>query len=304
MQKHSETREQPWTIRKLLKWTDSYFKTRNIENPRASAEIILAHALNLKRIDLYIQYDQPLVDKELALFKSLIKRRVKKEPVAYIVGKKEFWSLNLEVTKDVLIPRPDTECLVEAVLKFLPDDSSDNISPGKGRKVLELGTGSGAISIALSSERPVNIYFASDRSQKALEVAEKNAGRHLEKGEIKFICGDWFEPFKENLLFFDIILSNPPYIKTGEIPELQEEVCKYEPFAALDGEKDGLGSIRHIIDKASSYLREKGMLFLEIGHDQKDEVMELAQSFGTYENLCCFKDYGGRNRVIQMQKKT
>lgn len=293
--------KQPWTIHRLLKWTDSYFKSHNIENPRASAEIILAHTLNVKRIDLYIQYDQPLIDKELALFKSLIKRRVKKEPVAYIVGQKEFWSLSFEVTRDVLIPRPETECLVEAALKFLPRGSTRDSKP---LKVLELGTGSGAISIALSSERPENRYFASDRSPKALEVAKRNAKQNLEKGEINFICGDWFTPFKESRSFFDMILSNPPYIETDLICELQEEVAEYEPLAALNGDKDGLGSIRQILDTASACLTETGMLFLEIGHDQKDRVMEIAETCGTYDNLFCFKDYSGKNRVVQMQKKT
>ncbi|QTA82503.1 Release factor glutamine methyltransferase [Desulfonema limicola] len=298
MQQQSETIELPWTIHKLLKWTDSYFKSRNIENPRASAEIILAHALGLKRIDLYIQYDQPLVDKELALFKSLIKRRINKEPVAYIVGKKEFWSMNLEVTRDVLIPRPETECLIEAALKFLPDDSKLH-----KKKILELGTGTGAITIALASERPFNMYFASDWSQKALAVAKRNAKQHILTGEVSFICGDWFGPFKENSIFFDMLLSNPPYIKTDIIPDLEPEIKDYEPFGALDGDKDGLGAIRHILYSACSYLADKGWMLLEIGHDQKEDVLKIVESCGTYENFCCLKDYSGNNRVVQIQKK-
>jgi len=303
MQQQQEIRDLPWTIHKLLKWTDSYFKSHNIESPRASAEIILAHALSLKRIDLYIQYDQPLIDEELALFKSLIRRRIKKEPVAYIVGEKEFWSMSLEITRDVLIPRPETECLVEAALKFLPNNSSDNSSDTR-KTILELGTGTGAITLALASERPDNMYFASDRSQKALEVAERNAKQHVEKGEISFICGDWFGPFKEKSILFDMILSNPPYIKTGTIPLLQPEIREYEPFAALDGDKDGLGSIRHILHTACSYLADNGVIFLEIGHDQKEEVLKIVESCGTYDNFCCFKDYSANDRVVQIQKRT
>ena len=311
MQQQPKIRDLPWTIHKLLKWTDSYFKSHNIENPRASAEIILAYALGLKRIDLYVQYDQPLINEELALFKSLIKRRVKKEPAAYIIGKKEFWSMSLEVTRDVLIPRPETECLVEAALKFLPDNLPNNLSDDllknslhRKKNILELGTGTGAVTIALSSERPFNKYFASDRSQKALEVAKRNVKHHVEKGEISFICGNWLDPIKESSIFFDIILSNPPYIKTNTILELQPEIRKYEPFEALDGDKDGLGPIRNILNTAGTYLADNGVILLEIGYDQKEEVLKIVESCGTYDNFCCFKDYSGNDRVVQIQKKS
>jgi release factor glutamine methyltransferase len=294
MQNHSKTGEPPWTILKILKWTTSYFTSHKLENPRASAEILLARALNLKRIDLYIKYDQPLVEHELARFKAMIKRRVNREPVAYIVGEKEFWSMTLEVTKDVLIPRPETECLVEAALKLIPEDS-------KGSRILELGTGSGAITIALASERPENLFFASDRSEAALQVAVRNADRHTTHKDICFFCGNWFSPVKEDIRPFDMILSNPPYIRSDVIPGLQPEVRDHEPRTALDGEADGLGPVREIIRKAPAYLKKGGWLLLEIGYDQKSGVHEIVKDCGYYQDFSCIKDYSGNDRVVQMR---
>lgn len=286
-----------WTILKLLKWTASYFKSHDIDSPRATAEILLAHALKLRRIDLYLLHDQPLSSPELARFKALIKRRIKREPVAYIVGSKEFWSLELSVTQDVLIPRPETECLVEAVLSMLPE-----ASPGP-KYILELGTGSGAIILALASERPNHLFFASDHSIKAVKLALQNANRHNLAGKINFFAGDWLRPLNANYHPFDIIVSNPPYIQTGVIPKLQPEIYQYEPVMALDGDQDGLYSLRYIISQAHIYLNKGGGLLLEIGHDQKDDVREIIESCGYYEDPVFMKDYSGNDRVVQTRKK-
>ena len=163
---NQSNRERQWTILSLIQWTTSYFKSHHIENPRADAEILLAHALNLERIDLYLRYDQPLNHGELSRFKILIKRRIQREPIAYITGTKEFWSLDFHVTTDVLIPRPETECLVEKALVGLSGENRLNI--------LELGTGSGAITIALASEKPNHHYMASDQSMYAARLAMEN----------------------------------------------------------------------------------------------------------------------------------
>jgi release factor glutamine methyltransferase len=294
--KASEIKESPWTILKLLQWTTSYFNSHKIEGARASAEILLANALGLKRIDLYLRYDQPLSRQELEIFKSLIKRRVKREPVAYIIGNKEFWSMDLDVTKDVLIPRPDTECLVEQALAHMPNKNS-NIS----WKILELGTGSGAIILSMASQYNRHRYYASDLSENALRVAKGNAKKHHLCNNILFFAGDWFCPINNNVHDFDMIVSNPPYIPTHVIAELEPEISIYEPRIALDGGKDGLSKQALIICQAPFFLKPSGYLILEIGYDQKQKVRQIVDKCSKYQSINFVKDYGGHDRVAIMK---
>jgi len=302
MQNQPKSIDPEWTILKLLKWTTSYFKSPDIDSPRATAEILLAHILKLKRIDLYLRYDQPLSSNELLQFKALIKRRIKREPVAYIVGVKEFWSMDFAVTEDVLIPRPETECLVETSLGLLPEDSnSDPNNPPM--RILELGTGSGAVILALASMGTKHLFFASDRSVKAVVLAKQNAKRHGLDSNVNFFCADWFTPLKVVRHQFDMIISNPPYIPTRVISQLQPEIYKYEPIPALDGDEDGLRCLIHIINNAHIYLNRQGSLVLEIGHDQKNEAQKIIEKCGNYKNIVFTKDYSGYHRVVQMQKK-
>lgn len=290
-----------WTILRLLKWTTSYFKSHHIDSPRATAEILLAHVLNLKRIDLYLQYDKPLSNNELLRFKALIKRRAKREPVAYIVGAKEFWSLNLTVTEDVLIPRPETECLVEAVLELLSEDSSSGTTPAP-KRILELGTGSGALILALAFERPKHLFFASDSSIKAVKLAKQNAKRNGLNRIANFFCASWFASLN-NECRFDIILSNPPYLPTKVISRLQPEIYKYEPVVAIDGKEDGLACLRHIIFNAHEYLNNHGSLLLEIGHDQKNYIKKIIDKCNNYKDIVFTKDYSGYDRIVHIKKK-
>ena len=287
-----------WTILKLLEWATSYFRSRDIESPRASAEILLAHALNLQRIDLYLRYDQPLDGDELNRFKVLLKRRAKREPVAYIVGRKGFWELDLKVTGDVLIPRPETECLVERALEILSAASAPT-----GQRILDLGTGSGAIILALASQQPDQLYFASDVSLKAIEIARDNARRLDLVQHVCFFGGDWFAPLGPESGCFDLIVSNPPYIRSGELEGLQPEIVNFEPAHALNGGGDGLASLGRIIDQAHQYLKPGGMLLVEIGHDQQTAVHRITQQCGQYDQFKCTLDYGGRDRVVEMRKK-
>jgi release factor glutamine methyltransferase len=299
MQNQPTSQDPEWTIIKLIEWTTSYFKSHDIESPRTSAEILLAHALNLNRIDLYLRYDQPLSSKELSPFKTLIKRRVKREPVAYIVGTKEFWSMDLAVTPEVLIPRPETECLVEAALDLLPNNPIM-----KQQRILELGTGSGAVILALASERPNHLFFASDRSMNAVELAQKNARHHGLDNAVNFFCADWFRAMKASSVPFDMIISNPPYIPTQNIAKLQPEIYRYEPTSAIDGHEDGLGCLQLIINDAHSYLNRQGHLLLEMGHDQKKPIQKIIERCAVYEDIIFSKDYSGYNRIVQMQKKS
>lgn len=286
----------PWTILRLLNWAASYFKSHDIDNPRSTAEILLSHALQLQRIDLYLQHDRPLNRDELSAFKRLAQRRRNREPVAYIVGNKEFWSLPLAVTRDVLIPRPDTECLVETALGIL-----DQEPLGSSLRVLDLGTGSGAVILSIASQCHGPVYFASDISEKATLLAKANAAENG-LNHIHFFTGDWLVPLRMSARPFDLIVSNPPYIPSGEIPNLQAEIYRYEPRLALDAGADGLSCMRYLVQNVWPYLKPSGHLIMEIGYNQKEAVMEMAGIDGHYEAISFRKDYGGNDRVICMRR--
>ena len=293
----ANTTESKWTIIKLIRWATTYLKSYDIDSPRATGEILLAHALQCSRIDLYLKHDQPLVADELQKFKILIKRRIRREPVAYILGFKEFWSLDLEVNSNVLIPRPETECLVEVALDHLSGSSAR-----PPQRILDLGTGSGAIVLALISQQPRHIYFASDRYRPAVELACRNARRHELSQMIHFFVGDWLSTLNRSMPGFDMIASNPPYIPSAVIGGLQPEIHRFEPSAALNGGGDGLGCYRKIIGTAHNHLNPDGVLLLEIGHDQKDHIRQIADDCGRYTDFICSKDYSGCDRVVMMKK--
>jgi release factor glutamine methyltransferase len=287
-----------WTILRVILWAAAYLKERGIESPRSAAEILLAHALRTDRVQLYVHHDQPLEKAELAAFKELIRRRVRREPVAYIVGRKGFWTLDLAVGPEVLIPRPETECLVEATLAVLvkfPD--------GRCARVLELGTGSGAVVLALAAEAGRHRYFASDLSSAAAATARSNAHAAGVGGQVEFFAADWFSAFKQGGEPFDVIVSNPPYVVHSALAELQPEIVHHEPHLALDGGPDGLKSYRAIIGAAGSHLAPGGVLLLEIGCDQREAVQRVAAQAGGYEDIQCAADYAGRDRVVALRKK-
>ncbi len=285
-----------WTIIKVLSWTESYLKNHSIDSPRLTAEMLLAHCLGTKRLDLYLQYDRPLQENELSDFKGLIKRKIKDEPVAYITGEKGFFESDFQVASGVLIPRPDTETLVEQAIKIL------YISKGhlRPRKVLELGTGSGAIIISLAKAIPDNLYFASDISVTALEIAKKNAEK-LARNKIYFFSGFWFLSIKKNMQF-DLIVSNPPYIPSGDIQTLQPGIRLFEPIIALDGGRDGLDSFRLILADAHHYLVPGGSILLEMGFDQKNGIEKILNHCPWYERIDFIKDLAGHNRMVLIKK--
>ncbi len=298
MQKQTRPRPPDWTIIKLVQWATTYFNNHVIDSPRATAEILLAHVLNTRRIDLYLRYDQPLIPAELKRFKALIKRRLNREPVAYILGLKEFWSMELHVTRDVLIPRPETECLVEKTIELLALDSDL-----ESKRILELGTGCGAVILALASENARHSYWATDISINAIRVARQNAKQNDLDGKVHFITGDWFAPLRSKPGLFDLIVSNPPYIKSDDLTRLQPEIHAYEPLLALDGAADGLHCLRRIIQSAYLFLKPRGVIILEIGHDQKAPLKQMIAECGEYEEVNFYQDYSGYDRILQMSKK-
>ncbi|MCF8035366.1 MAG: peptide chain release factor N(5)-glutamine methyltransferase [Desulfobacteraceae bacterium] len=296
MPNHKSQKPQTWTVLDALQWTAGYFDTHHIDSPRLTAEILLAAVLGLQRIDLYIRHDQPLSGPELAGYREMIRRRVRREPVAYILREKEFWGREFLVTPDVLIPRPETEHLVEAALARLPDETDP------ARRVIDLGTGSGAVAVSLAADRPGHIYFAVDRSHAALRVARKNAWQNGVSGRIHFFAGSWMEAIRQDGPGFDLIVSNPPYVPSGQIGELQPEIHDHEPRMALDGQGRGMAAIETIIRGAPQHLAPGGVLLLEIGYDQKAAILEFSDQVGVYGDPGFIRDYAGHDRVAILQK--
>ncbi len=277
-----------WTIKKVLDWTTDYFNKHKIETPHLEAEILLSHALHMDRIKLYIDFEKEIDKKGLETFKGFITRRVKGEPAAYIIGNKHFMSLNFNVTPDVLIPRPETELLIENAIEL------SKTFEGK-ITVLDIGTGSGIIAVSLAKFIDNIEVHATDSSGKALEVALSNAKKHEVENKIQFIETDLFP--EENLQC-NIIISNPPYIKTANIKNLQPEIRDFEPYAALDGGPDGLDCYRKIAEKGASFLKEGGFLLLEVASDSANDVASLIQNALKPKNIRIKKDLNGLERVI------
>lgn len=290
MQKPSEGR---WTILDLVNWTTAYFKSHHIDSPRLTVELLLAELLDIDRIELYMRFDQPLAEAELSRFKQMIKRRLRREPLAYILGRKDFWETRLEVDPSVLIPRPETEFLVEAALAEIPEGP-----PAAPMKILELGTGSGAIVVSLAAQRPGHLFFASDVSVKALAVARANAASSQVADQIGFFAGSWLEPVGPSA-DFDLLVSNPPYVPCADIPELAPEICRYEPASALDGGPDGLSAIRCLIDAAPACMKNGAKLYMEIGEGQSAPVRELLARCPQLAEGRFIRDYSGIERVVE-----
>lgn len=283
-----------WTIASLLDWTSGYFEKNGIESPHLEAEIILAHSLMLKRINLYTSHDRILKEDELAAYKALILRRIKKEPAAYIIGSRAFMSLDFFVDKSVLIPRPDTEKLVELAI--------DLAKSAEGKtEVLDIGTGSGAIAVSIAKYAKNAAVTATDSSPAALETAKKNAETHKVAGRLTFLEGDLFSPVPGGRKF-DLIVSNPPYIPTEEIQKLQPEIKDHEPVQSLDGGTDGLDYYRRIIPQCPDFLIPGGHILLEVGMGQAQAVVKIIETNKELGNVKVHKDLAGIDRVVSAIK--
>ncbi|MGA1868066.1 MAG: peptide chain release factor N(5)-glutamine methyltransferase [bacterium] len=283
-----------WTIQELLKEMVDYFRKLEFLNARLEVELLLADILNKDRLWLYLHPDQPLTSKELALFKKSIIRRYYREPVQYIIGHWGFWTLDLELTPDVLIPRPETETLIEAVIRVKQ----------RSARIIDIGTGSGNIVIALARELKDAHFWAVDISQKALAVAKENASRYEVLHKIDFLLGNLFEPLEGIVTphSIDLIVSNPPYIPSADIDHLQPEISRFEPRLALDGGKDGLDFYRKIIHSAPYFLKNGGQLVMEFGEGQSNSIIEMMRHQGSYDKWKCVKDYNKKDRVIIIKK--
>ena len=267
-----------------------------IDSPRMEAEVLLAGALRLCREEIYRRPERVLNEDEKAISRDFVNRRVRREPVAHILGHKEFWSLDFKITSDVLIPRPETETLIEVLLS-LNNETSAGLPP----RLLEIGTGSGIIAVVAAQEIPNCRVTATDYFPEVLAVARSNAGKHGVFDKINFIQGDTFSGVP--IAPYDFIISNPPYIKTSHLSDLIPDVRNFEPQSALDGGEDGLDFYRRIIPGALKYLKKGGGVVLEVGETQAKAVSTLLYAGGKYEAIKITQDYGGYDRVVSARKK-
>lgn len=277
------TQEIQWNMMSILNWTKEYLASKGVENARLEAEWLLAAATGLDRMGLYLNYDKPLNEVERSRYRAMVARRGQREPLQHILGTQEFHGLDFQVSSHVLIPRPETELLVSEALIHLPDNGT----------FLDVGTGSGCIAISVAKQRPDASVMAVDISQEALAVARQNAGHH--QVTIEFIHGSLFTPVASRS--FDVIVSNPPYIPTGDIAFLQPEVRDWDPALALDGGVDGLTIYRKLIPASVFHLNQGGWLIVEVGASQADDVISLftASSFSDLFTTC---DHAGIPRIV------
>ena len=294
-------------VKEILRQAVQRLNSAGIASAELEATLLLGHQLGIETVGIYLSAEDIVEGDNLVLFEGLLSRRLNREPLAYILGKKEFWSLEFNVTKDVLIPRPETEFLVETVLQVLQNKET---GPESAVKILDLGTGSGVIAIVLAREMPDAQVLAIDYSVAALQVAYSNASRHGVSDRVHFLNADWFTAIRDGEMF-DLVVSNPPYVAREILdkpsdsgPEtLAPEVVGHEPLIALDGGMQGLQSIYQISERLLSFLRPGGWFFMEIGADQGKEVMDHFHSIAGFDSITVYEDYAGLPRVFQARRE-
>ncbi len=277
-------------IKEILNRTDKFLSDRGIESSRLDAEVLLADLLDIERINLYVKFDYPLKSSELEEYRKRIKKRAKRIPTAYIIGRKEFMSLEFDVNKDVLIPRPETENLVEEIISYCRDNELQDA------QIIDIGTGSGAVAVSLAHYLPEAKVVGVDISKSAVKTARKNAKKFELEERLSIVHSNLLEGFiKRDIRGIDIVVSNPPYISDAEMEELPPEVKK-EPETALRAGREGLDFYKKLIPQSSKVLRDGGKIFLEIGSSQAEAVKELFAD--NWDNLKIIKDYADHDRIV------
>lgn len=281
----------PWTALKLLRWTANYFEAEELsETPRLDADLLLAEVLDLERVELYARFDTVVEESDRAAFRELVKRRAGGEPVAYLIGRKSFWQMELAVDDRAMIPRPETEVLIEEVLEHLPADESLSVA--------DIGTGTGAVVLALAAERPEWEFAATDISEETLALARHNAERLGQEERIDFHQGDLYAALPEDWRPVDAVVSNPPYVPEEDREDLAIEIREHEPDRALFAGPEGLRVLERLIDGAGDVLAEGGWLFVEIGAHQGAAVRETFEEAG-FEEVAVRRDYADHDRVVR-----
>lgn len=283
-----------WNIRRLIAWAAEYLEGYGVESPRLSAELMLGRVLNLERLQLYLRFDQPLKPDELAAFKELLLRRRAHEPMAYILGSREFYGLDILVGPGVLVPRPESEHLVEQGLKALEGISKP--------RILDLCTGSGCVALALAQERPDAQVIGVDISKEALAFAQRSTDK-LELSQcLQWLAGDLYDPLAAAGGFFHLITANPPYVREDEWEGLAAEVREYEPRQALVSGQNGLEMIHQIIAGSRAFLQPFGVLLMEVGAGQSKAALNIASQTGIFERVSAVQDLAGIERVVVCQR--
>ena len=284
--------ERSWTVLELLQWTEEHLRKHGVESPKLDAECLLAHALGSQRLQLYVDFDKPTHPDQRARFRELVVRRARdRVPVSQLLGSKEFWSLELDVTRDVLSPRPETETLVEATLSRLPD-------PNGAYRIVDIGTGSGAIALALARERPSAQVTATDISQPALQIARINADKLQLSERLRFLEGDLFGAVPGEQ--FDLVVSNPPYVARRDADALPPELA-HEPEVALFGGDDGFAVSSRLVAGAWDALLPGGVFAVELAPDQTERIAEECREVGLDE-VETLRDLARRQRVVVARK--
>ena len=273
-----------WTISKLLEWATKELYNSGISSPKQNVETILAHTLNIKRLDIYLQLERKFSGKKLEIVFNIISRRKDNEPLQYILGETEFYGYTIKVDKSVLIPRPETELLVERIIAEENDI----------KNILEIGTGSGALVIALAKKMNGIVIDATDISEDALRIAEQNT--ILNQVDINIFKSDIFDNVLNK---YDLIISNPPYISLTDYEELPVEIKDFEPRSALQADDNGLFFYNKILQKAKDHLTESGKIYFEIGYDQAKKITEIAKK-NRFSNIKVFKDLNGFDRIVRI----
>jgi release factor glutamine methyltransferase len=279
-----------WTIREVLDWATEDFAGRGIESPRLDAELLVAEALGTDRVGLYLDLHRPLVDRERSSIRPLVARRREREPVAYILGHRDFYGRRFNVTKDVLIPRPDTETLVDHALDCIPE--------AQPCRVLDIGTGSGAIAVTIAAERPLAMVTATDISEAALKVAAYNAERLGVADRIQFERANLLSSTEQ----YDLIVSNPPYIARSEMRSLQAEVREHEPSGALEAGEDGLDIITALLVATEAAAATGAQLLVEVGAGQAPSVLDLASGRTAWQLVAVHRDLHRIERVVHLRR--
>jgi release factor glutamine methyltransferase len=304
-----KTTTDAWTVGRLLTWTTDFLKGKGADSPRLDAEVLLAHARGCKRIELYTAFEEEPAEAVRTTFRELVGRRAKGTPVAYLVGRREFFSLDFAVTPDVLIPRPETESLVVRAIDLAKQpstqSSNESASQGTGRgniRIADVGTGSGIIAVTMAKQVEKSQVTAIDVSPAAIEVAKRNAEKHGVADRVQFVESDLFSKVAVDKKF-DLVLSNPPYVASEEMTSLLADVRDHEPHLALDGGKLGTEIIERLIPQAAERLNPGGWLLIEVGAENARRVEELVRGNPSFELAETIKDIANLPRVVQAKKK-
>jgi len=282
-----------WTRLQLIEWTADYFSGKGIESARLDAEVLLGHVLRASRIDLYVHYDRQVEPGELARFRELVARRAAREPLKYILGNTEFFSLPFLIDHRVLIPRPETELMTERAIELLSREL-----PAGEKLVVDVGTGSGCIAIAVAKNLPDVTVHATDSSEGALELARKNAEELAVQDQIEFHAGELLEPVRDLVGRVHLLISNPPYVAEGEFEDLAPDL-KYEPRDALVAGPTGLEVIEKLLESVPAMLAAGGVFLCEMGAGQAADVQALARGTGFFETVTVRRDYADIERILE-----